>query len=182
MKILLGVTGSVAAKLHPKIVNALSEFGEVRSIGTKSAFKFCDENNFNEVNDEWRYYENTKRVLHIDYREWADILVIAPLSANVLAKLANGYCDDLLTNIARAWDFNKKIIVCPAMNTKMYEHPITHKHLQTLCDWGIGIIDPQVKSLVCKETGIGAMCDISEIVKRVKLVQENMTYMHGAEK
>jgi phosphopantothenoylcysteine decarboxylase len=91
------------------------------------------------------------------------------LSANTLAKIANGYCDDLLTNIARAWDFNKRFIVCPTMNTKMYEHPITAKHLDILDDWGIEIIDPQVKTLVCKETGIGAMCNISEIVKRIKI-------------
>jgi phosphopantothenoylcysteine decarboxylase len=168
MNILLGVTGSVAAKLHPKIVTELSQFGNVRSVGTKSAFKFCSENGF-ALSDEWRYYENHKGVLHIDYRNWADILVIAPLSANTLAKIANGYCDDLLTNIARAWDFSKRFIVCPTMNTKMYEHPITAKHLETIYDWGIEIIEPQVKTLVCKETGIGAMCNISEIVKRINI-------------
>lgn len=169
MNIILGVTGSVAAKLHPKIVDELSQFGEVRSIGTKSAFKFCDKTNFDKRDDEWYYYQETGNVLHIDARNWADILVIAPLSANTLAKIANGYCDDLLTNIARAWDFNKRFIVCPTMNTKMYEHPVTETHLQTLSTWGINIIAPQVKTLVCKETGIGAMCNISEIVKRIKL-------------
>lgn len=167
MNILLGVTGSVAARLHPKIVSQLSQFGQVKSVGSKSAFKFCDESSF-ESGDEWGYYKTTGNVLHIDLRNWADILVIAPLSANTLSKIANGYCDDLLSNIARAWDFNKRFIVCPTMNTKMYEHPITKTHIDTILSWGIEVINPQIKTLVCKETGIGAMCNISEIAERIK--------------
>ena len=71
-------------------------------------------------------------VLHIELRRWADILLIAPLSANSLAKIASGLCDNLLTCVIRAWDVNKPLFFCPAMNTLMYEHPMTAKQIATL--------------------------------------------------
>ena len=72
-------------------------------------------------------------VVHIELRRWADVLLVAPASANTVAKLAQGLCDNLLTCVARAWDFQEnKLIVCPAMNTMMWEHPLTSRHLSIL--------------------------------------------------
>ena len=88
-------------------------------------------------------------------RDWADIFVIAPLSANTLAKLSNGLCDNLLTCVARAWKGN--IFVAPAMNTGMYNHPITKKQLSILMEYGYLIINPIEKMLACGEFGLGAM-------------------------
>jgi phosphopantothenoylcysteine decarboxylase len=169
MNILLGVTGSVASRLHPKLKLKLENFGKVKSVGTKSCHHFCDVSDF--VNEsEFSYFERTDRVLHIDLRNWADILVIAPISANTLAKISNGYCDDLLTNVARAWDFNKKFIVAPAMNSKMWNHPITAEQINKISSWGIEVVYPQSKLLVCKEEGIGAMAQIDSIIERINYV------------
>ncbi|ODV89584.1 hypothetical protein CANCADRAFT_4202 [Tortispora caseinolytica NRRL Y-17796] len=124
-------------------------------------------------NDEWRLFRNRNSpVLHIELRKWADILLIAPLSANTLAKVANGLCDNLLTSVIRAWNPQFKILVAPAMNTYMYSNPVTKRHLDVIRDqmpW-IQIINPIEKVLVCGDIGMGGMAEWANIVDR--LVQE----------
>ncbi|KAJ1963379.1 hypothetical protein IWQ62_003238, partial [Dispira parvispora] len=110
--------------------------------------------------EEWDLWnQKGDPVLHIELRKWADVFVIAPLDANTLGKLANGLCDNLLTSIVRAWDFTRKpCIVCPAMNTYMWDHPFTSKHLGTLTqELGCQVIPPVRKTLACGDTGMGAM-------------------------
>ena len=108
--------------------------------------------------------------MHIELRKVASAVVVAPLSANTMAKLANGLCDNLLTCVLRAWDFNSlnakgSVIVAPAMNTCMYEHPVTEiqqKFLrQTL---GVNVLQTVEKTLMCGDTGKGAMASIDTIV------------------
>lgn len=95
--------------------------------------------------DEWSMWQNRgDPVLHIgnsvfqiqsnviELRKWADALLIAPLDANTLAKIANGLCDNLLTSVVRAWDFDKPLYFAPAMNTAMWENPLTYQHMKTL--------------------------------------------------
>ena len=94
-------------------------------------------------------------------------LYLAPLDANTLAKIANGQCDNLLTCVCRAWDFKKPIIFAPAMNTMMWEHPITDIQINTLKTWGYTEIAPIEKVLMCKDKGKGAMAEPSTIVKTV---------------
>jgi len=96
-----------------------------------------------------------------------DLLLIAPLDANTLAKLSNGMSDNLLTSVTRAWDFSKKIYVAPAMNTKMWEHPVTSSQLGTLKSWGYEVIEPIEKMLACKTFGMGAMAEVSTIAKQI---------------
>jgi phosphopantothenoylcysteine decarboxylase len=136
--------------------------------------------------DEWKSYQNIgggtrglgDPVLHIELRKWADIFLIAPLSANTLAKIANGLCDNLLTSIARAWEFNneseseticplKPIIIAPAMNTAMWKHPLTKSHLKSLSFLGYTIIPPTQKILACGDLGDGALASVEEIVNCV---------------
>ena len=129
-------------------------------------------------------------ILHISLRRWADILVIAPLSANTLAKLANGLSDNLLTSVCRAWDTDgqvdgkrKRIVVAPAMNTAMWRHPVTAQHIGVLEEeWGVNkdegrgeetgwfeVLHPQSsKVLACGDVGSGAMLDWTEIVKVIE--------------
>lgn len=110
--------------------------------------------------------------MHIDLRRWADVMVIAPLSANTLAKLAGGLCDNLLTCVVRAWDFQKPLLVrwwwccahwhavaqvAPAMNTLMWDNPFTARHLATLTELGVQVIPPISKRLACGDVGSGAM-------------------------
>ena len=86
-------------------------------------------------------YQRGDSVLHIELRKWADILVIAPLDANTLAKLAVGLCDNCLTCVWRAWDPARAVGLAPAMNTLMWEHPFTRRHLRSLAaDAGAGHI------------------------------------------
>ena len=99
-----------------------------------------------DAEEEWNDYKSlSDSVLHIDLRNWADICLIAPLSAHTLAKIANGLCDDLLTCCIRAWDFGqrkqlngdessgrKTVILAPAMNTAMWDHPLTKTQLETI--------------------------------------------------
>ena len=149
-RVLLVATGSVAAVKVPALAYALlTVLGvEVRIVMTNRANHFysvCAENydaaswkDFQSIDppveilrdeDEWRFNSIGQPVLHIDLASWADLLLIAPLSANTLAKMANGLCDNLATCVARAWDASKPIILCPAMNTKMWNHPLTSKQL-----------------------------------------------------
>ena len=156
MKVLLGVTGSVATikvqviidELHRKISNV-----ELVLVPTERACHFLPEDVPNNVKvyrdqDEWSSWQSRgDPVLHIDLRKWADVFIIAPLDANTLAKLSNGLADNLLTCIARAWDFQKPIFFAPAMNTFMWEHPVTSQQLAILSQWGYTVIPPVVKTL-----------------------------------
>lgn len=139
--ILLGVTGSVAAIKAPKLYYALREIGDIKVVITESSkafvsynsFSIHDRSNIYDDSHEWEWKAIGDPIQHIDLKDWANIFVIAPLSANTLAKISNGICDNLLTSIFRAWPISKKnVVVAPAMNTDMWEHPITFKQLADL--------------------------------------------------
>ena len=118
--------------------------------------------------DEWKAWKKMgDPVLHIDLAKWADVLLIAPLSANTLAKLANGLCDNLITSVARAWDYETKPVVCaPAMNTRMWNHPVTSVHCRLLKERDkIHFVDPVEKVLACGDAGIGAMAPTDVVAK-----------------
>lgn len=180
MKVLLGVTGSIASVLTDKMLNELSDAGHTTAlVVTPSALKI-GENYSKEVEHlrnvdsyfddahEWDRYKTHQEVVHIELTKWADIFVVAPCSANTLAKIANGLCDNLLTCCARAWDIQKKrMIIAPAMNTQMWKHPITHEHVHAVKQWDVEIVYPQSKKLYCGDEGPGAMADISDIIKRI---------------
>ena len=146
MNILLAGTGSVAAIKYWRLMMALQELGEVKGVLTEKGEFFARKSMTPEVldkdlpnllvteQDEWKWNEIGDGIPHIDLKDWADILVIAPLSANTLAKMANGICDNLLTSIVRAWPVldGKPIVVAPAMNTNMWDNPVTKEHLDKL--------------------------------------------------
>jgi len=157
---------------------------------------------FVDAQDEWKLWNKMEDpVLHILLREWADIAVIAPLSAHSLAKLSNGLCDDTLSCVIRAWDFgqtpgrgSKPLLVAPAMNTSMWDHPLTKVQLDTIQsfffvdddddaddnhnhtekEYGVSkeckfsVAEPQVKVLACGDTGRGAMCGVDDIVNKAR--------------
>ena len=142
--VLLGVTGSVAAIYTPQLYGDLAQAGHlVKIVATKSALYFFDRAAIEPTDgkrnksvvildeDEWpgERYERGDPVLHIELRRWADVLLIAPCDANTLAKLALGITDNCLTCIYLAWDPARPIVLAPAMNTLMWEHPATARHL-----------------------------------------------------
>jgi phosphopantothenoylcysteine decarboxylase len=214
-RLILGVTGSVAAIRTPALFHSLSAAGHsVRVLATEPALYFFDPAQlapsdgvasrkpahgpvFRDA-DEWpgTGYSRGDEVLHIEFRNWADILIVAPLDANTLAKFALGTSDNFLTCVFRAWDFSKPVILAPAMNTLMWESPVTLRHLrQLLEDRGTGplrrdlsldelpfafvthaprivLVPPQAKRLACGDVGIGAMAEVIEIAQVVRLWAE----------
>lgn len=184
--ILIGATGSVASIKVPQIVEKLSQLKipvkdviperqrsiHVRVIATEHAKHFFNPKDLSvlvyEDSDEWACWKGrSDPVLHIELRKWADVLVIAPLDANTLSKLANGLCDNLLTCVVRAWDLGKPLFFAPAMNTYMWEHPLTSRHINSLCEFGFKEIPCIEKVLMCGEKGLGAMAETDTIVESV---------------
>ncbi|XP_042079504.1 phosphopantothenoylcysteine decarboxylase isoform X1 [Haplochromis burtoni] len=173
--VLVGVTGSVAALKLPLLVSQLLELSgvDVRVVTTEHAKHFY---NSAEVSvkiysdeDEWELWkQRSDPVLHIELRRWADLLVIAPLDANSLGKIASGICDNLLTCVVRAWDISRPLLFCPAMNTAMWLHPITAQQVSRLKEFGYVEIPCVAKKLVCGDEGKGAMAEVSTIVSLVK--------------
>jgi len=184
-RILLGLTGSVASVLYVKLIEELSKVAIVDVILTESSehfigmsslcdalekqggFLYTDENEWT-----WRrnghstnHWQKNDEVLHITLRDKASAFVIAPCSANTLAKLSNGLCDNLLTSVARAWDSNRPFIIAPAMNTHMWNHPLTQPQISRfqLFSQHNFVISPQKKMLACNTEGMGALADIDTI-------------------
>lgn len=175
-RVLLAASGSVAAIKFESLCRSFSEWADVRAVATKSSLHFVDRSSLPSGialytdDDEWSTWKKIgDEVLHIELRKWADILVIAPLSANTLAKIAGGLCDNLLTCIVRAWDYSKPLFVAPAMNTLMWNNPFTERHLQTINQLGIILIPPVTKRLACGDYGNGAMAETSQIYTSVRL-------------
>lgn len=194
-RLLLGVTGSVAAiKVHELVDQFRSHQIETIVIPTERAKHFirfddhwCPHGSARQIQspcyfedqDEWSSWrERGDPVLHIQLRDWADILLIAPLDANTLAKMAVGLCDNLLTNVVRAWDLKnrKPLLVAPAMNTAMYEHPLTRQQLDILTkNFGYLEIPCIEKTLMCGQTGIGAMASVETIVQQIlEVIKQRM--------
>lgn len=178
--ILIAVTGSVATIKIPLIISKLRQiFGKyavIQLIVTASAQHFLNTVKIPagikvwQDSDEWSSRRGAgseaSQQLHVQLRRWADILLIAPLSANTLAKMANGICDNLITSVFRAWNPKTPIIVAPAMNTHMYTNPMTKKHLDVLKNYYpyVHVLKPVEKVLVCGDIGMGGMREWTDVV------------------
>lgn len=205
--VLLGVTGSVAAVRVPALYDALTGAGHaVKIVATSAATYFFDHTEFSRAGvlfldeDEWpgradgQLYQRGDSVAHIELRKWADIFALAPLDANTLAKLAVGLCDNCLTCVWRAWDPARPVVMAPAMNTLMWQHPFTRRHLRAIAaDAGAGhipahladdaliqqindrsptlrVVAPVTKQLACGDTGTGALADVADIAAAVQFM------------
>uniref|UniRef100_A0A0D9WMZ1 phosphopantothenoylcysteine decarboxylase n=1 Tax=Leersia perrieri TaxID=77586 RepID=A0A0D9WMZ1_9ORYZ len=182
-RVLLAASGSVAAIKFESLCRSFSEWAEVRAVATKASLHFTDRKSLpSDIilytdDDEWSTWKKIgDEVLHIELRKWADIMVIAPLSANTLAKIAGGLCDNLLTCIVRAWDYSKPLFVAPAMNTFMWNNPFTNRHLETINQLGISLVPPITKRLACGDYGNGAMAEPSQIDTTVRLACKRQNF------
>lgn len=183
-RIVIGITGSVAAIKIPILASKLSTFCDICVVMTRSSLNFVRDLEFPAsalpvLTDEKEWYSWKKvgdPVVHILLRQWADAMVIAPSSANTLAKIANGLCDNLLTSIVRAWDFKKPLLLAPAMNTFMWESPFTSTHLQVCRDLGVDVVAPIQKRLACGDVGTGAMADPEDIIAKLVAKLQTMGF------
>ena len=159
--VVLGVTGGIAAYKMANVASALRKAGaNVHVIMTKNATEFITPLTFETLTNNRCMVDTFDRnfqydVAHISLAKAADLMLIAPATANVIAKLAHGLADDMLTTTALAARCKK--LVAPAMNTAMLENPITQDNLKTLAHYGFGIIQPAVGLLACKDVGSGKL-------------------------
>lgn len=168
--IVLGITGSIAAYKAADIANRLTKDGySVHAIMTKSGCEIITPLTLqtltkNKVCTDMFAPYDPSQVEHISLAQQADLFLIAPATANFIAKAAAGIADDMLTTVflARA---NTPVLIAPAMNTAMYENPITQRNIQTLRDFGCGFIEPREARLACGDLGKGALADTDEIVR-----------------
>ena len=171
-KIVLGVTGGIAVYKAVDLVSKLRKEGaEVRVVMTESAAKFVTPFTFKEISGNvvavsmWAEAHEFN-VEHIALADWADLMIIAPATANILAKAANGIADDLLSTVILA--SKTPIILCPAMNCQMFDNPITQNNLKKLADYGFIIMQPATGYLACGTSGIGRLPEPAEIISFTK--------------
>ena len=173
-QITLAVTGSISAYKAADITSQLTKLGlEVKVLMTPAARKFITPLTLqvlskNPVGLDVMIEEDPKRIEHIDIGKETDLFLVAPASANTIAKLAMGLADNMVTSTALALPQGTKKILAPAMNTKMLEHPATQRNLKLLQDYGYQIIQPRHATLACGDQGSGALATVESIVKTVK--------------
>lgn len=173
MNIVLGVTGSIACYKACDLANSLTKKGHsVHVVMTEAGAKFVTPLTFmtltkNKVATDLFDESEPEYVEHISLATEADLLVVCPATADFIAKAAHGIADDLLTSVYLAY-VNKPVIVCPAMNTNMYENQATQENLRILKDRGVTIVEPKVDHLACGTTGKGALADIDTVLNCIE--------------
>lgn len=172
MNIVLGISGGIAAYKTPELVRRLRDAGaDVRVILTPNAARFVSPlalaavSGHAVISEQWGDSDHGG-VDHIELARWAELLLIAPATANVLAKLTAGLADDALTTYALA--HRADVLVAPAMNTFMLAHATVQQNIATLRGRGVGIIEPVDGLLACGEEGAGKMPDVPALVEVVK--------------
>ena len=168
--IVLGVTGSIAAHKAVDVCSQLAKAGaDVNVVMTRDAQEFVTPLPFKTLSRNpvvTSLYDEDKgwRPTHIRLADEADLLLIAPATANTIAKLAAGQADDALGCIALALNENAPVIMAPALNGKMWSHPATRQNVQTLTDQGVQFIGPAAGELACGYEGLGRLASVEEIV------------------
>jgi phosphopantothenoylcysteine decarboxylase / phosphopantothenate---cysteine ligase len=178
MRVTVGVSGGIAAYKAAELVRALQRQAiEVHVVMTAAACKFIQPLTFASLTghkvitslwDEWDSAEATAEqngIEHIGEAQWAEALVVAPATANVLAKFAHGIADDFLTTMYLAT--HAPVLVAPAMNVNMWDHPVTQANLELLRQRGVRVIDPETGSLACGMVGAGRMAEPEAIADAV---------------
>ena len=159
--VLLGVTGSIAAYKIANLASMLSKLhADIHVIMTKNSTNFINPVTFETLTGNKCLVDTFDRnfqfnVEHVEKEKKADVVLVAPASANIIGKMANGIADDMLSTTLLACKCTK--IVSPAMNTNMYENPIVQENIVKLKKHGIGVIEPDTGLLACKDTGAGKM-------------------------
>ncbi|MDR2162776.1 MAG: phosphopantothenoylcysteine decarboxylase [Clostridiales Family XIII bacterium] len=172
--ILLGVTGSIAAYKAADIANRLTKDGHaVDVVMTRNAREFVAPLTFSTLTKRPVYTDSFADVPeydveHIGLAKGAEIVVIAPATANIIGKVAGGIADDLLSTVVMAAaGYGKRIVVCPAMNTAMYGNPIVRANIDKLTELGYAFVEPRESVLACGDLGRGALADTDAITSAI---------------
>ncbi len=166
-KVLLCVTGSIAAVKSLELCRTLLKLGaQVRVVLTDSALQFVTPLSFETFTGTHCFtnlWENTHGTKHIDLARWPDLVLIAPATANTIAKLAHGFADDLLSTELLA--YTGPLFIAPAMNPSMWSHPATQANAATLTVRGASLIGPAEGDTACGEFGAGRMLEVKELIE-----------------
>jgi len=189
--IVIGVTGSIACYKVLDLIGKLRKSGtNVYVIMTKSATKLVDIKDFEKISgnevqidlflpsiDYKDYLKKNKPIKHISLADIADLFLICPATANIIGKIANGIADDLLSTSIMAT--NAPVLICPAMNVKMWKNPIMQENVKKLKNLNYEFVDPEYGELACGYKGIGRLADLDKIAERIKTAVERRSDLKG---
>jgi len=173
LNILLGVTGGIAAYKAADLASKLTAAGaKIKTIMTENACELIGPKSFEAVTGSdvfislWSTTDE-KNGSHIALLDWADLVVVAPATANIIGKVANGICDDLLsTTVCACWQ--KPTLFAPAMNNNMWENPAVQRNVETLKQMRIRLIGPVKGRLACGTKAVGRMAEPQDILEAIK--------------
>ena len=170
--ILLVITGGIAAVKAPELIRSLSQHGyKITPVLTRAAEKFVTPLSIaalarSRVYTDLFGLKDESEMGHIELSRLADLILVAPATANVMAKMAHGISDDLASTILLATDTS--VMIAPSMNVRMWDHPSTQRNLNLLADDGVKLVGPNVGEMACGEYGLGRMAEVTDIVSAVE--------------
>ncbi len=177
-KILLIICGGIAAYKSLEIIRLLKKDGVIiKTILTKSGAEFVTPLSITSLSQSKVYQdlfnlENEAEMDHISLSRWADLILIAPATANTISKLANGNSDDLASTVTLA--SNKEIFIAPAMNVRMWDHQSTRQNIAKLRNYNYRLIGPEIGDMACGEYGEGKMSEPREIINKLEIYLKNL--------
>ncbi|MBQ8703500.1 MAG: bifunctional phosphopantothenoylcysteine decarboxylase/phosphopantothenate--cysteine ligase CoaBC [Bacteroidales bacterium] len=181
MRIVVGITGGIAAYKAPELVRLLVKAGyEVRCAATEHALEFVTRVTLETVSGAPLYHDlfASGGTEHISLKDWGDMLVVAPATANIIGKVASGIADDALSTLLLAFS-GKPVVMAPAMNSLMWAHPAVQRNIATLKSWGIRMVGPAEGELACGTSGVGRMAEPEEIVRSVATLLQHTGTLAG---
>ncbi len=169
MRIVVGITGGIAAYKAPELVRLLKKQGhEVHCAATAHALEFTTRATLETVSGAPLYSDlfASGGTEHISLKDWGELLVVAPATANIIGKVASGIADDALSTLLLAFS-HKPVIMAPAMNSDMWAHPAVQRNIETLRGWGIRLVGPAEGELACGTSGTGRMAEPGAIAEAI---------------
>tara|TARA_A100001011_G_C14312371_1_gene846219 strand:+ start:1921 stop:3120 length:1200 start_codon:yes stop_codon:yes gene_type:complete len=177
-KVLLVICGGIAAYKSLEIIRLLKKRGSlVKTVLTKNAQKFVTPLSISSLSQEKVYldlfdHDNEAEMDHISLSRWADVILIAPATANTISKLIQGSADDLASTVILA--SNKQVFIAPAMNVRMWEHPSNKDNLKKIINIGYQVIGPEIGEMACGEFGEGKMTEPNDIIDHLDSYFKNI--------
>ena len=186
VNILLGVSGGIAAYKAVDLASKLTAAkATVNTIMTEAACQLVGPKSFEAVTCSSVYTNLWVKPGHISIADWADIVVVAPATANIIGKIANGICDDLLsTTLCACWPLIKSgyALLAPAMNNNMWDNSAVQRNVKTVKQMGFELTGPVKGRLACGTEGLGRMAEPQEILEAIKTIVSNLPPKHKGTK